>query len=88
MSERLTLETAPDVLTVPQVAEVLNIGTKQAYAACRDEVIPAIRLGRTVRVSKAALQRMLDPDNAGTPAGQGEGSEAGHRWGTEGAGHD
>ncbi len=72
----LTFDTAPDVLTVPQVAELLNIGTKQAYAAIAEDQLPgAVRIGRSIRVGKAALLRMLDPNgpaNDDDPAGKGE----------------
>lgn len=64
----MNIADAPDVLTVPQVAELLAIGTKQTYAACKAGEIPAIRLGRTLRVSKAALLRLLDPTQEDAPA--------------------
>lgn len=51
-------------LTVPEAGELyFGLGRDAAYAAARRGDIPVIRLGRSVRVPIAALERlMLDPD--------------------------
>ena len=57
--------TAPDplalVLTVEEAAEVLRIGRSAAYQAVRAGEIPSLRLGRKIRVPRAALMALLDP---------------------------
>ncbi|MDQ3342189.1 MAG: helix-turn-helix domain-containing protein [Actinomycetota bacterium] len=58
----MTLDDAPDVLTVEQVAAVLSIGRNQAYEAVRRGDIYAVRLGRSLRVPKAAVLRLLNPE--------------------------
>lgn len=56
----------PDVLTVEEAAKILRIGRHSAYALARRwlatkgaEGLPVIRLGRSLRVPKAALKELL-----------------------------
>jgi excisionase family DNA binding protein len=56
----------PEVLTVEEAADVLRISRNSAYALARQwresggtEGLPVIRLGRTLRVPRAALQTVL-----------------------------
>jgi excisionase family DNA binding protein len=69
------LDQLPDVLTVAEAAEVLRIGRGAAYALARQyldsdgrEGLPVMRLGRSLRVPRAQLARLLDvtagPDRA------------------------
>ena len=58
------LEDAPDVLTVPEAGAVLRIGRNAAYDAVRNGELYAVRVGRSLRVPKAAVLRMLDPEPA------------------------
>jgi excisionase family DNA binding protein len=46
-------------LTIPEVALILGIGRRQAYEAALRGVIPTIRIGRRVLVSRAALDSIL-----------------------------
>lgn len=47
-------------LSVEVAGELLGIGRSAAYAAARNGLIPAIRLGpKLMRVPKAALARLL-----------------------------
>ena len=48
------------LLTIPQVAERLRIGTTRAWAMAQRNEIPVIRLGRSVRVDPHALRRWLE----------------------------
>lgn len=57
----------PAVLTVEEVADVLRIGRTAAYQAVKAGEIPSLRLGRKIRVPRAALERLLEPD-ASPPA--------------------
>jgi excisionase family DNA binding protein len=49
----------PAVLTVEEAGEFLRIGRSAAYSAVRSGTIPAIRVGKTIRVPRQALERML-----------------------------
>jgi excisionase family DNA binding protein len=55
----MSLDELPDVLTVEEAAHVLRIGRSAAYAAVAAGQIPALRLGRKLRISRAAIERML-----------------------------
>lgn len=48
-----------EYLKVPEVAKVLRIARSRAYALVADGTIPAIRIGRSVRVSRRELERWL-----------------------------
>lgn len=59
----------PEVLTVEEAAAVLRIGRGAAYELARRyrltggrEGLPVIELGRSLRVPRAALARLLDVD--------------------------
>lgn len=56
----MRLEDAPDALTVEQTASVLSISRGSAYLAVRSGEIPSVRLGRSIRVPRHALERLLD----------------------------
>lgn len=58
----MTLDDAPDLLTVQETARILRIGLRQTYEAVRHREIPALRFGRTLRVPKAALVALLDAE--------------------------
>lgn len=53
------LEDMPDVLKVPDVAQVLRINRNAVYEAVHRGEIPAFRLGRQLRVPKAGLHQLL-----------------------------
>jgi excisionase family DNA binding protein len=55
----------PHVLTVEEAAEVLRISRGSAYEAIRTNAIPHVRIGRTIRVPRAALLQLLQEDPAG-----------------------
>ncbi len=48
----------PLFLTVPQAAIILGIGRNTAYDMVRSGRIKSVRLGRQIRISKAALIEM------------------------------
>jgi excisionase family DNA binding protein len=49
----------PAVLTVEEAARALRIGRTTAYEAVRTGAIPSVRIGRTLRISRHALEAML-----------------------------
>lgn len=55
-------EDTPEVLTVEEVAVIFRIGRSAAYEAVRRGQIPALRLGRKLRISRAAIERLLCGD--------------------------
>jgi excisionase family DNA binding protein len=51
----------PEWLTVDEVAKILRIGRRQAYAAIANGEIPgARRIGKTIRVRRKAIEKMGD----------------------------
>jgi len=46
--------------SVNEAAEALGLGRNSTYAAIRRGEIPAIRIGRRLFVSKAALERLVN----------------------------
>jgi excisionase family DNA binding protein len=47
-------------LKVPEVAEVLRIARSRAYELVSDGEIPAVKIGRSLRVSRKELDRWLE----------------------------
>ncbi len=61
----MSTDTNPLLLTVPQFAELFQIGRDQAYNLCHRPDFPAIRIGRSVRINREGLQSWLDEHNGG-----------------------
>lgn len=61
----------PAVLTVEEAAAVLRIGRSAAYASVRAGDIPSIRVGRSIRISRFALEQLLGLQNDNDPAPTG-----------------
>ena len=61
------ITTGPDrlTLTVEEAAATLGISRASAYEGVRRGEIPAIRIGRRVRVPRVALDRLLSMPDAG-----------------------
>ena len=50
----------PEVITVDELASRCRIGRRQAYQLVRDGVVPGvIRLGKSIRISRQAVDRWL-----------------------------
>lgn len=58
-------ESLPLFMTVEQAADVLGIGRSAAYDAIHYGQLPAVRLGRRLRVPKAALLALGLPEGGG-----------------------
>ena len=52
--------TQPLLLTVPQVAKLLNLGRTKVYELIVTKQLPVVRFDRAVRVSSASLQRWVE----------------------------
>lgn len=57
---------------VPTAGKVLDIGRDAAYAAAARGEIPALRLGRSLRVPVPALLQLLGVTAGGADSGNGE----------------
>lgn len=55
----MTLDDAPDVLTVPEAARLARVGRNAMYQAVARGEIYSVRIGRSVRIPKIALTRFL-----------------------------
>jgi excisionase family DNA binding protein len=50
----------PPVLKVADVARVLSIGRRQAYALVADGIVRSVRIGRALRIPRSALIAFLE----------------------------
>lgn len=57
------------LLTAQQVAALLGVTLQRAYELCRVGAIPAVRLGRQVRVSPKALAEYIERGGSPLPGG-------------------
>lgn len=60
-AEELLSELAnyPGVMTLPEVAKVLRFSRTKAYSLAANGIIPALRLGGSVRVLKSDLANLI-----------------------------
>ncbi|MBV8235865.1 MAG: helix-turn-helix domain-containing protein [Acidimicrobiia bacterium] len=65
----MSLDELPEFLTVEEAAAVLRIGRTAAYLLCQrwrlsagETGLPVVRVGRQLRVPRAALVRMTEAD--------------------------
>jgi excisionase family DNA binding protein len=54
------VDTQHEFLKVPEVAQELRIARSRAYELVADGTIPAVKIGRSVRVSRKELLRWLE----------------------------
>lgn len=57
------------LLQVPQVAEILGTTQGRVYELVRLSLIPAVRLGRQVRIDEAALHEWIRNGGQALPGG-------------------
>ncbi len=55
----MKVEELPLLLTVDEAAEVLRIGRNGAYAAVANGCLPSVRIGRTIRIPRDALEVLI-----------------------------
>ena len=63
----------PDMLTVEQLAQALNIGKSMAYRLVRTGQVRSLRFGTAIRVPKTALMAAVARQNGGAGDGGLEG---------------
>ncbi len=68
----------PAVLTIEEAATVLRIGRGAAYEAARSGELPSVRIGRTLRVPRHALETMLgiEPGDVGPSTSEATGADS------------
>ena len=54
------MDTRHEYLKVPEVAEELRIARSRAYELVANGTIPAVKIGRSVRVRRRELERWLE----------------------------
>jgi len=59
----------PKLMTIEQVAAILNVKTTRAYELARTGVLPTVRLGRQVRVDERRLLAWIESGGATLPGG-------------------
>ena len=52
-------------LTVNEAGKLLGLSRNSSYAAIRRGEIPSVRIGKRILVPRAALQKLLNGDEAG-----------------------
>ena len=52
-------------LKVPEVAQLLRVARSRAYELVADGEIPAVKIGRSVRVNRKELDRWLEDQRYG-----------------------
>lgn len=56
----VSLHDLPLALSVPQVAELLNIGRNTVYELVRSHQLRSVRIGRQIRIPRSALEDYLN----------------------------
>jgi excisionase family DNA binding protein len=73
------IEDLPQFLTVEEWRTFMRIGRSSAYDLIRQGLVPVIRWGRTVRISREVVMRFVDregePGNGIAPSGQAGGGD-------------
>ncbi|MGG0848819.1 helix-turn-helix domain-containing protein [Peribacillus simplex] len=57
------------LLTVPEVAVILNVSEERAYSLARSRLLPIVKLGRQVRVDERKLNEWIEQGGAGLQGG-------------------
>jgi len=61
-----TIEELPQLLTVEEWRTFMRISRSSAYDLIRQGILPVIRLGRTVRISREAVMRFVGCEGQAT----------------------
>jgi excisionase family DNA binding protein len=60
---------AADFLTVPEAARRLQLSVSGTYALIRSGILPAARIGRTLRISERVLVNFIEAGGRAWPGG-------------------
>ncbi len=66
--ERVLLAELPPVLTVDEARRVLRIGRRQLYRAIAKHDVPALKVGRSIRIPRSGLEAWLAASAEGREA--------------------
>jgi excisionase family DNA binding protein len=66
VTSQTPIEDLPQFLTVEEWRTFMRIGRSSAYDLIRQSILPVIRLGRTVRISREAVMRFIDREGQAT----------------------
>lgn len=55
------------LLTIPEVAAVMNVTAARAYELARENVLPVVRLGRQVRIDSERFEAFLEAGGQALP---------------------
>ena len=58
-TEPVALAELPAVLTVEEARRVLRIGRRQLYQAIARHDVPAVKIGRSIRIPRSGLEAWL-----------------------------
>ena len=58
-----------DLLRAPEVAAMLDLSTDRVYALARQGRIPNVKIGRSVRFARAAVQQWVEDGGEALPGG-------------------
>lgn len=70
ISKEVLMRGIEPILTVEQMAEVLQISRSYAYQLAHQRGFPVVRLGRVLRVPRAALEAWLEKQAEGGNGGR------------------
>ena len=59
----------PKLLTMSEVATILNVTVARAYELARTGLLPTVKLGRQVRVDETRLREWIEAGGAALPGG-------------------
>ena len=62
-SEGMTTGELPLVLTVDEARRLLRIGRRQLYQAISRQDVPAVKVGRSIRIPRSSLEAWLAAPN-------------------------
>lgn len=65
-----SLQPAPRMLRVAEVAKRLDLPEKRLYILAREGIIPHVRLGRSIRFNEAEIEAWIAAGGAGYPGQQ------------------
>jgi excisionase family DNA binding protein len=82
--ENTLTRSLPDVLTVEEARAILRVSKNTIYEAINRGEIPSIRMGRTIRIPRKGLEKLLETpasvtDSVTDSAGETRGSK-GFLW--------